>query len=73
MMPKVLRMKATIYMKMEDGETREQAEDRLVDTIDDIDGMSVYAWESVEVITSARKNVTVEEVAVQGEAKTLKW
>lgn len=46
---KMLRMVAAVYMQMEEKETQEEAEDRLIELIEDA-GMEVYSWWNVETV-----------------------
>lgn len=46
---KQFRMTATIYLPMEENETEEQAEDRVLELIEDA-GMEIYSWGDTEVI-----------------------
>jgi len=45
---KYMRIKMTIYFPMLDGETKEQAEDRLIERIDP-DGEAIMSWSESEV------------------------
>jgi len=47
---RTFRMTASIYLPMEENETEEQAEDRLIELIEDA-GIEVYSWSDTEVIT----------------------
>lgn len=51
-MKRQLRMVAVVYLPMEDGETQEQAEDRVLELIE-AQGMNVYAYEGASVIERA--------------------
>ena len=51
-----LRMRGDIVLKMRDGETREEAEDRLIDLIDKLrdDGVLLVGWTGdTEVVEDA--------------------
>lgn len=49
-MKRTLRMQGTIYFPMFDGETIEQAEDRLLDVLDTVSTDILSYWEKSEVL-----------------------
>ena len=48
-MIRTFRVEAVIYMKMYDGETEEEAEDRFLEQAEDA-GLSVIAWGDTEIL-----------------------
>ena len=49
---KMLRMVCALYLPMKENETQKQAEDRVLEMIEDA-GMEVYSWWNAETVDSA--------------------
>ena len=50
MKQRVLHMRAVLYMDMKPNETEEEAEDRLLELLEDA-GINCYEWEEEEIET----------------------